>query len=164
MKSDLTNKDIDERYLSKTTDNFMIEHNIYTEISRYYKKSFISMYEVTLYILDIKSYYNIILELSLKLRKYIQYNNLIMYDVLKEIIKEEQDLSISTYNKYRCILKPNEHIYIINKILNNFMESDNTDNVLDMNKRNNIHTEILKIYLKDFKDSDKDYFKVLRWL
>jgi hypothetical protein len=161
MRSDLSNKDIDEKYLTRSTDKYLIEHNIYTEISRYYKKTFLSMYEIISFITCIQEYYSCILKASLRLRRYAQDNNLIIQDVIKDIVRKEQEISIAKYKKYRCTLSPSEHMHIINEVINDIKVSCST---LDMNKKNNEHNEVLKVYLKDFRDADKDYFKVLRWL
>jgi hypothetical protein len=149
IKSEVTNILREERYLTKTLDGFYIEKNIYTKISRYLRKTFISLYEVFEVIQILERYNNVINELSLIIRNYVQYYDLDFNSVFNAHIVLENTESINTYLKYRCTLKPLEHINIIISLIPLYYIPERIK--LD-SKRCNTSTDFKKEYLKDMNE------------
>jgi len=157
IKPIVTDKEIEERYLTKTLDGFYIEKNIYTKVSRYLRKTFISLYEVFEVIQILERYNNVINELSLTIRNYIQYHSLDFDSVFKAHLILENTESIDIYNKYRCTLKPLEHIEIIISLIPLYYIPERIK--LD-NKRCNITSDFKKEYLKDMNEK----YEVIKWI
>jgi hypothetical protein len=149
MKSDLTDKEIPEQYLRRTLDGFMIETNIYNKVAHLLRKSHVSLYEVITVDEILTARNNAIKAYSMILRKYAQFNNTRIKEVLQVVFNLEQEHALKLYNKYRCCLNVREHIAIMQILSPLFWTPE--DFRLDLNLRDASMNDFMSLYLKDLE-------------
>lgn len=130
-------------YDTKTIDNEPICKGCYDEVHQEIFKGLFTLNEGLEAIFFKQEYKTSVNKYLIILKKNSIKLGVLPETYIAEIMCKENDLALKIFNKTRDILKRDEHLVIINAIL----EEENLGNIVSLNSMNNMITEYVNKYL-----------------
>jgi len=147
----ITKQEHDDNFMYRTNDGYDITRELYLKTQLEEQKNTISLQEAKDYLKRDKEYKAMVCRLILYTKKMEKLKGISKFDILKEIMKEEQLTSVLEYNKYRVALTKKEH-YNIMKIILSLRDKDIKNIEITRKDTEILNGEILqKSYLRNLR-------------